>query len=69
MVAHGDVGIREAVRTPQFWMLWTNLCCNVTAGIGVLGVAKTMVGDIFGARWGLWAARAGLAARAPAQMK
>ena len=29
-------------------MLWTCLFCNVSAGIGVLAVAKTMMGDIFG---------------------
>ena len=34
--------------TPQFWLLWIILCFNVTAGIGVLGVAKTMMTDIFG---------------------
>ena len=33
--------------TPQFWQLWLNLGLNVTAGIGVIGVAKTMIGDIF----------------------
>ena len=28
-------------------MLWIVLCFNVTAGIGVLGVAKTMMTEIF----------------------
>jgi hypothetical protein len=35
------------MKTPQFWLLWIVLCFNVTAGIGVLGVAKTMLGEIF----------------------
>lgn len=41
------VGINTAMKTPQFWLLWIVLCFNVTAGIGVLGVAKTMLGEIF----------------------
>jgi MFS family permease len=42
------VDIDQALRTPQFWLLWVVLCFNVTAGIGVLGVAKTMMTEIFG---------------------
>ena len=41
------VHIDQALYTPQFWQLWLNLTLNVTAGIGVIGVAKTMMGDIF----------------------
>ncbi len=48
MVSQNNVGISAAVRTPQFYMLWIVLCMNVSAGIGVLGVAKTMIGEIFG---------------------
>lgn len=48
MVSHHSVGLSAAVRTPQFYMLWVVLCCNVTAGIGVLGVAQTMISEIFG---------------------
>jgi len=48
MVTRHDVHIDTAIKTPQFWCLWTNLLMNVTAGIGVLGVAKTMMVDIFG---------------------
>ena len=47
MITTRNVHIDTALRTPQFWMLWTALCCNVTAGIGVIGVAKTMIDDIF----------------------
>ena len=43
-----DVGIDESLRTPQFYLIWIVLCFNVTAGIGVLGVAKTMMTEIFG---------------------
>ena len=41
---------REAVRTPQFWLLWTMLCVNVTAGIGVLGQASAMIQEMFPGR-------------------
>ncbi|NEE53046.1 OFA family MFS transporter, partial [Streptomyces sp. SID8455] len=30
------VSARQALRTPQFWLLWVVLCTNVTAGIGIL---------------------------------
>ncbi len=43
-----DVHVNQAVKTPQFYLLWLLLCLNVTAGIGVLGVASTMMTDIFG---------------------
>ena len=48
MITRNHVDIDQALRTPQFYLLWTVLCLNVTAGIGVLGVAKTMITDIFG---------------------
>jgi hypothetical protein len=48
MITHLNVTPSEALRTPQFWLLWVVLCFNVTAGIGVLGVAKTMLSEIFG---------------------
>lgn len=48
MVSQHSVHIDEALKTPQFYQLWIVLCFNVTAGIGVLAVAKTMMIDIFG---------------------
>jgi MFS family permease len=39
-----------ACRTPQFWLLWLVLCLNVTAGIGVLGMASPMFQEMFGGR-------------------
>lgn len=48
MVTRNNVNIDQAIKTPQFWLLWIILCFNVTAGIGVIGVAKTMVNEIFG---------------------
>tara|TARA_B100001113_G_scaffold353666_1_gene359041 strand:- start:1749 stop:3425 length:1677 start_codon:yes stop_codon:yes gene_type:complete len=46
-VTSENVHIDQALKTPQFYLLWVVLCFNVTAGIGVLGVAKTMMSDIF----------------------
>ena len=40
--------INQAIKTPQFYQLWIVLCFNVSAGIGVIGVAKTMMSEIFG---------------------
>ncbi len=48
MISSGDVHIDQALKTPQFYQLWIVLCFNVTAGIGVLSVAKTMMTEIFG---------------------
>ena len=48
MVSRNHVHIDQALKTPQFWLLWIVLCFNVTAGIGVIGVAKTMINEIFG---------------------
>ena len=48
MITTHNVGVDRALATPQFYLLWVVLCFNVTAGIGVLGVAKTMMTEIFG---------------------
>lgn len=48
MITRHDVDIDEALKTPQFYQLWIVLCFNVTAGIGVLAVAQTMITEIFG---------------------
>jgi len=37
----------EAVRTPQFYLLWGMLFVNVTAGIGILAQASPMMQDMF----------------------
>jgi len=48
MMTDRHVDIDQALKTRQFYQLWIVLCFNVTAGIGVLGVAKTMMSEIFG---------------------
>jgi MFS family permease len=47
LVTTENVSARNAVKTPQFWLLWTVLFCNVTAGIGILEQAAPMIQDFF----------------------
>jgi MFS family permease len=47
MQTTGDVTAASAIRTPQFWLLWTVLFCNVTAGIGILEQASPMIQGFF----------------------
>src|SRR6476469_2514991 len=44
-----DVSARNAIRTPQFWLLWVVLCFNVTSGIGILERAAPIWTDFSGA--------------------
>ena len=48
MMTNGSVSADEAIKTPQFWLLWLVLCMNVSAGIGILGQASLMTQDMFG---------------------
>jgi MFS family permease len=50
LVTEAHVAVDVAWRTPQFWLLWTVLCMNVTAGIGVLAQASPMIQEIFNGR-------------------
>lgn len=47
MVTDRHVHIDQALKTPQFYLLWLVLCLNVTAGIGVLGQASAMSQEMF----------------------
>jgi MFS family permease len=47
LVTKANVSAVNAVRTPQFWLLWVVLFCNVTAGIGILEQAAPMIQDFF----------------------
>ena len=42
--------VYDALKTPQFWLIWWVLCLNVTAGIGVLGQASAMSQEMFRGR-------------------
>ena len=63
MITQHHVHLRDAHKTPQFWLIWAVLCLNVAAGIGVIGMASPMLQEIFGgslighARCGFTAAR------------
>lgn len=48
MISLRHVSMGSVLKTPQFYLLWIVLCFNVTAGIGILSVAKTMLTEIFG---------------------
>jgi len=47
MISSRHVHIDQALKTPQFYLLWLVLCLNVTAGIGVLGQASVMIQEMF----------------------
>jgi MFS family permease len=47
LVTDANVHVDQALRTPQFYLLWGVLCLNVTAGIGVIGQASAMSQEMF----------------------
>jgi MFS family permease len=48
MIAQNHVHLKNAHKTPQFWLLWVVLCMNVSAGIGIIGAASPMLQETFG---------------------
>ena len=48
MIASRNVHLKNAHKTPQFWLLWIVLCMNVSAGIGIIGAAAPMLQETFG---------------------
>src|SRR5664279_2593531 len=47
MITSNNVDLKDAHKTPQFWLIWGVLCLNVSAGIGVIGMASPMLQEIF----------------------
>jgi MFS family permease len=47
LITTRHVFVYQALKTPQFWLIWWVLCLNVTAGIGVLGQASAMSQEMF----------------------
>src|SRR6478736_9455479 len=47
MITQHQVHLRDAHKTPQFWLIWWVLTLNVSAGIGVIGMASPMLQEIF----------------------
>ena len=50
LITTANVSADNAIKTPQFWLLWFVLFLNVTAGIGVLGQASAMIQEMFQGR-------------------
>jgi MFS family permease len=50
MITARDVHVSRAWVTPQFWLLFVVLWMNVSAGIGVIGMASPMLQEVFGGK-------------------
>ncbi len=48
MITSNNVDLKDAHKTPQFWLIWAVLCLNVSAGIGIIGAASPMLQETFG---------------------
>src|SRR5258708_39034099 len=47
MISEHHVHLKDAHKTPQFWLIWGVLCLNVSAGIGVIGMAPPILQELF----------------------
>src|SRR3954452_19517423 len=47
MISSNNVHLDNAHKTPQFWLIWGVLCLNVSAGIGVIGMASPILQEVF----------------------
>jgi len=50
MITQHNVHLKDAHKTPQFWLIWWVLCLNVSAGIGIIGMASPMLQEVFGGK-------------------
>ena len=48
MITNQHVHVKKVWGIPQFWLIWMVLCMNVSAGIGVIGMASPMLQEVFG---------------------
>ena len=48
MITKRHVHVKKVWGIPQFWLVWIVLCMNVSAGIGVIGMASPMLQEVFG---------------------
>jgi len=48
MITQKHVHVSKVWGIPQFWLIWMVLCMNVSAGIGVIGMASPMLQEMFG---------------------
>ena len=66
-ITTANVSADEAIKTPQFYLLWLVLFLNVTAGIGILAQASPLIQEVFPGRFikeGMTSAQAAAAAAA-----
>jgi MFS family permease len=47
MITTRSVSVKKVWGIPQFWLVWMALCMNVSAGIGVIGMASPMLQEVF----------------------
>ena len=50
LITTRNVDLNVATLTPQFWLVWGVLTLNVTAGIGIIGMASPLLQEVFGGR-------------------
>jgi MFS family permease len=50
MITHRHVHASRVWGIPQFWLVWGVLFLNVSAGIGILGMASPLLQEVFGGR-------------------
>ena len=48
MITQKHVHVSKVWGIPQFWLVWMVLTMNVSAGIGVIGMASPMLQEVFG---------------------
>jgi MFS family permease len=70
MITQRHVHVKKVWGIPQFWLVWLVLCLNVSAGIGVIGMASPMLQEVFGGTLiGLSGDAAKFSALTPDQLK
>jgi MFS family permease len=50
MITNKHVHVKRVWGIPQFWLIWAALTLNVTAGIGILGMASPLLQEVFGGK-------------------
>jgi MFS family permease len=50
MITHRHVHVSKVWGIPQFWLVWGVLFLNVSAGIGILGMASPLLQEVFAGR-------------------
>lgn len=47
LITQNHVHVSKIWVIPQFWLVWIVLCMNVSAGIGIIGMASPMLQEVF----------------------